>query len=127
MRRFTTLTQWRILKYFWKKQDTFTLDELLGEGIIHHPALGRLTLQIMEARGQVLSRHTTANKREYIATTDSKDEWKRIWVRRPSVPWIVVDSGLNMRGVNKYEHAKTLAELDKIIEDFAKGIEAEKE
>lgn len=118
MEHFTTITQWRILKYFWRRQRVFTLEDLLAEKIIHFPALGRLTLRMMEWRGQVLSRCVKANEIEYFATTNSKEEWRHIWSPRPFIEAFFGDRSSNMRGVNRYEHAESMAALNRILEDY---------
>ena len=119
MRHFTTPTQWRILKYFWRKQDVFTIDDLVKEGIIHFPALGRLTLWIMEERGQVLSRIAKSGDTLYIATTVSKQEWKQIWPSLFSEPFSItsVSCGVRERGINQFERAEVVKLLYEILEE----------
>lgn len=124
LRRFTTPTQWKILKYFWRRQSAFSVDDLIDAGIIHFPALGRFTLRIMEARGQVISLLTRKSGTLYFATTRTIEEWKRIWAPRTFLEkW--GDPGFNMRGVNRYEKEEIIAEIDKMLADFCGGIETE--
>lgn len=75
MRFFTTPTQRKIIRYYWEKQDIFTLDDLLEEKIIRHPALGRLTLRWMVSGWQLLSRRSKTGETVYIGSTSSEGEW----------------------------------------------------
>lgn len=125
MRHFTTPTQWRILKYFWRKQVAFTIDDLMEEGIVRFPALGRFTLRIMEARGQVISLLTRKSGTLYFATTRTKEEWREIWASNPFPDFLIAEPSFQTRGVNRYEKEEIIAKIDKMLADFCGGIETE--
>lgn len=124
LRRFTTPTQWKILKYFWRRQSAFSVDDLIDAGIIHFPALGRFTLRIMEARGQVISLLTRKSGTLYFATTRSKEEWRGIWVPNPFPDFVIAEPSSQMRGVNRYEFAAIMEKLDRMFADIRKEEDA---
>ena len=79
MKHFLTFTQRKILKDYWREQTPFTLGDLIEKKILHFPALGRLTLRLMESKGQLLAYDSWGGEPLYIGTTDSADEWVKIW------------------------------------------------
>ena len=119
MKQFVTFTQRKILQYYWKEQTPFTVSGLIEKGVLHFPALGRLTLRLMESRGQILACDSWEGEPLYIGTTDSADEWAKIW-REYSDP-AAMDKcfGGSLRGMNKYEREEQLAKLDEIILEYA--------
>ncbi|MDE6837055.1 MAG: hypothetical protein K2P33_01515 [Acutalibacter sp.] len=119
MKHFLTFTQRKILKDYWREQTPFTLGDLIEKKILHFPALGRLTLRLMESKGQVLAYDSRGEEPLYIGTTDSADEWAEIW-RRDSNP-AAMDKcfGGSLRGMNKHEREELLAKLDEIILEYA--------
>ena len=119
MKRFLTFTQRKILQYYWKEQTPFTVSGLIEKGVLHFPALGRLTLRLMESRGQILACDSWEGEPLYIGTTDSANEWAKIW-RKDSNP-AAMDKcfGGSLRGMNKYELEEQLAKLDEIILEYA--------
>ena len=119
MKHFLTFTQRKILKDYWREQTPFTLGDLIEKKILHFPALGRLTLRLMESKGQVLAYDSRGEEPLYIGTTDSADEWAKIW-RRDSNPAAMDECfGGSLRGMNKYEKEEHLAKLDEIILEYA--------
>lgn len=124
LRRFTTPTQWKILKYFWRRQSAFSVDDLIDAGIIHFPALGRLTLYIMEARGQVISLLTRKSGTLYFATTRSREEWKEIWAPCPFPDCFACEIGFQPRGINRYERAVMKENLRRMFADIGKEEDA---
>ncbi|NBJ88530.1 hypothetical protein [Acutalibacter sp. 1XD8-36] len=119
MKRFLTFTQRKILKDYWREQTPFTLGDLIEKKILHFPALGRLTLRLMESKGQVLAYDRRDGEALYIGTTDSADEWAKIW-RKDSNPAAMDECfGGSLRGMNKYEKEEQLAKLDEIILEYA--------
>ena len=123
LRHFTTPTQWRILKYFWRKQVAFTIDDLMEEGIVRFPALGRFTLRIMEARGQVISLLTRKSGTLYFATTRTIEEWRGIWAPNPFPDFVIAEPSVQMRGVNRYERAEAMEKLDRMFSNHKKSKE----
>ena len=119
MKQFVTFTQRKILQYYWKEQTPFTVSGLIEKGVLHFPALGRLTLRLMESRGQILACDSWEGEPLYIGTTDSADEWAEIW-RRDSNP-AAMDKcfGGSLRGINKHEREELLDKLDEIILEYA--------
>ena len=100
MKHFLTFTQRKILKDYWREQTPFTLGDLIEKKILHFPALGRLTLRLMESKISI-------------------DEWAKIW-RRDSNPAAMDECfGGSLRGMNKYEKEEHLAKLDEIILEYA--------
>lgn len=79
MIHFTTLAQYKILKYYWKNNMPFTVDDLLKEKIIHFRLLGKFTLKIMELNWQLLAQGQVNGEMQYIASTSSETEWQSIW------------------------------------------------
>lgn len=119
MKHFLTFTQRKILKDYWREQTPFTLGDLIEKKILHFPALGRLTLRLMESKGQVLAYDSRGEEPLYIGTTDSADEWAKIW-RRDSNPAAMDECfGGSLRGMNKHEREELLAKLDEIILEYA--------
>lgn len=97
----------------------FTLGDLIEKKILHFPALGRLTLRLMESKGQLLVYDSQGVEPLYIGTTDSADEWAKIW-RGDSNPAAMDECfGGSLRGMNKYEKEEYLAKLDEIILEYA--------
>ncbi len=119
MKRFLTFTQRKIIKFYWAEQTPFTVSDLIKKDILYFPALGRLTLRLMESRGQVLACDNWNGEPLYIATTDSAYEWAKIW-REDSDP-AAKDTcfGGSLRGMNKYEKEKMITKLDEIILEYA--------
>ena len=119
MKHFLTFTQRKILKDYWREQTPFTLGDLIEKKILHFPALGRLTLRLMESKGQLLAYDNWGGEPLYIGTTDSADEWAEIW-RRDSNPAAMDECfGGSLRGMNKHEREELLAKLDEIILEYA--------
>lgn len=119
MKHFLTFTQRKILKDYWREQTPFTLGDLIEKKILRFPALGRITLRLMESKGQVLAYGNCNGEPIYIGTTDSANEWAKIW-RKDSNP-AAMDKcfGGSLRGMNKYELEEQLAKLDEIILEYA--------
>ena len=123
MKHFLTFTQRKILKDYWREQTPFTLGDLIEKKILHFPALGRLTLRLMESKGQLLAYDNWGGEPLYIGTTDSADEWAKIW-RRDSNPAAMDECfGGSLRGMNKYEKEEYLAKLDEIILEYAQRMD----
>lgn len=95
------------------------MGDLIEKKILHFPALGRLTLRLMESKGQLLVYDSQGVEPLYIGTTDSADEWVKIW-RGYSDP-AAMDKcfGGSLRGMSKYEREEQLAKLDEIILEYA--------
>ncbi len=118
MKRFTTYTQRKILQFYWDNHTPFTVSSLIENGTAHFHFLCKLTLRLMESRGQVLAWGKWDSKPMYIATTESKDEWKSIWER--DIPYVYKQCcfRLSLRGMNWYENEELIADLEEIIEDY---------
>lgn len=108
MRRFTTFAQHRILKFYWAEHLPFTLRDLTDKGIFHLPLLGRISLRLMESRGQIIVYNKRNGENCYIGTTESRDEWKKIWRSEDFSTW-------HLRGRNRYEKARIITKLNELI------------
>lgn len=119
MKHFLTFTQHKILQYYWTEQTPFSVSDLIKKGILRFPVPGRLTLRLMESRGQLLAYDSWGGEPLYIGTTDSADEWAKIW-RKDSNP-AAMDKcfGGSLRGMNKHEREELLDKLDEIILEYA--------
>ncbi len=115
MKRFTTLAQFRTLKYYWLNHKPFSAEDLLREGIYHIPALCRLSLRLMESRKQLMGFEAGDGTSRYFATTESRCEWEEIWNRGTSLLWMMCDRTLLLRGLNRYEKQALIAELEEIL------------
>ena len=123
MKHFLTFTQRKILKDYWREQTPFTLGALIEKRILRFSALGRITLRLMESKGQLLVYDSQGVEPLYIGTTDSADEWAKIW-RRDSNPAAMDECfGGSLRGMNKYEKEEYLAKLDEIILEYAQRMD----
>ena len=123
MKHFRTFTQRIILKDYWREQTPFTLGDLIEKRILRFSALGRITLRLMESKGQLLVYDSQGVEPLYIGTTDSADEWAKIW-RRDSNPAAMDECfGGSLRGMNKYEKEEYLAKLDEIILEYAQRMD----
>jgi hypothetical protein len=123
MKHFLTFTQRKILKDYWREQTPFTLGDLIEKRILRFSALGRITLRLMESKGQLLVYDSQGVEPLYIGTTDSADEWAKIW-RRDSNPAAMDECfGGSLRGMNKYEKEEYLAKLDEIILEYAQRMD----
>ena len=121
MKRFLTFTQHKILQYYWTEQTPFSVSDLIKKGILRFPVPGRLTLRLMESRGQILAYDSQGVEPLYIATTDSEEEWAKIW-RKHSNPAAMDECfGGSLCGMNKYEKEEYLAKLDEIILEYAQN------
>jgi hypothetical protein len=121
MKRLATYTQHKILSHYWTERTPFTVNDLVRKGVLHFSALGRLTLRLMESRGQVLISGKLKEEILYIATTESKDEWADIWRNRcdPLNTRECFDG--SMRGMNRYEREALLSELNELMEAYGKS------
>lgn len=119
MKHFLTFTQRKILKDYWREQTPFTLGDLIEKRILHFPAPGRLTLRLMESRGQILAYDSQGAEPLYIATTDSEEEWAKIWSKHSNPAAMDECFGGSLRGMNKHEREEYLAKLDEIILEYA--------
>lgn len=121
MKRLATFTQHKILSHYWTERTPFTVNDLVRKGILHFPALGRLTLRLMESRGQVMLHGKLNGEILYIATTESKDEWAAIWINIINSMPISPFFGIPLHGRNRYEKQALIAELEDIIETYRKA------
>lgn len=115
MKFHTTITQKRILKNYWQNHAPFTISSLIKKGILHFASLGRITLQLMESRGQVVEYCKCNGEVFYIASTESKMEWSSIWKRKKVFSLLYYDPSQTYLSMNKYEKQKLCEELEKMI------------
>lgn len=115
MKHFTTFTQHRILKDYWQNHIPFTAASLIERGILHSHALGRLTLRLMECRGQIIEQSKWNGEPLYIATTETKDEWADIWRCKRQYPVTCCAQYKIVLGMNRYERKKFYEELDETL------------
>lgn len=121
MERFTTYTQQKILKDYWQNHTPFSVASLIKKGILHSPMLGRLTLHIMESRGQILDHCERDGEFIYIATTESETEWDDIWRKWKICAGDFSASGEWATGMNRYERQELCDRLEQMILDYVRG------
>ena len=121
MKRLATYAQHKILRYYWNEGKPFTVNDLVRKKVLHFPALGMLTLRLMESRGQVMLYGKLNGEILYIATTESKDEWAAIWINIINSMPISPFFGIPLHGRNRYEKQALIAELEDIIETYRKA------
>lgn len=115
MKHFTTFTQHRILKDYWQNHIPFTASSLIERGIFHFPALGRLTLRLMECWGQIIEQCKWNGEPLYVATTESKKEWADIWRCKRQYSEICCGPYKKVLGMNRYERQNFYEELDETL------------
>ena len=113
-----TLTQQKILKFYWEKHTPFSVTRLIDDKIIHFPSLGSLTLRLMESRGQIIEHHKRNGEILYIATTESYDEWEDIWNPALNTRWISAISSFSVCRMNRYEIEDLYNELEELIWEY---------
>lgn len=115
MKRFTTYTQRKVLRYYWEHHLPFSIADLFQRKIIHFPIFGKLTLRQMESRGQIMEHHKRDGEILYIATTGSQNEWDKIWKPVLYLRLSSATGGFSRGGRNRYELEKLLNELEELI------------
>lgn len=118
MKHFLTFTQRKILKDYWREQTPFTLGDLIEKKILHFSALGRLTLRLMESKGQVLAYGNCNGEPLYIGTTDSEEEWSDLWSQEKYLSPAICFHCFYVGVVNRYERQELLGKLKKIMEEY---------
>lgn len=118
MKRFTTLTQRKILKFYWEKHTPFSVTSLIDDKILHFPSLGKQTLRLMESRGQIIEHHKRNGEILYIATTESPKEWADIWVPEINTRLANVLDCYTLGRMNRYEREKLFDELNELIWEY---------
>ena len=121
MKRFTTFTQNKILKYYWRSHAPFSITDLKEKKVRHFRLSGALTLRVMESRGQIIAYGKRNGEPCYIGTTGSKEEWKSVWDARFKHLPVCAGLGVNMYGKNPYERQALTETLEEIIEDFRRS------
>ena len=122
LKRFTTYTQHRILKDYWQNHIPFTVSSLMERRILHFPALGRLTLRLMECRGQIMEQCKWNGEPLYIATTETKEEWADIWRYKRQYSETCCAQYKIVLGMNRFERQKYYEELDETLMESQRQI-----
>lgn len=78
MRFFRTMAQRKILQWYWRKNEPFSVDTLLKERVLHNRLLGKVSLWAMERKGQIIQ--PIVEDPKYVGTTDSSEEWDRLYL-----------------------------------------------
>lgn len=116
MKFFRTPAQKRILRFFWKNQQPFSTQDLIGAGITRYGRTTAHTLRSMEKAGQIYS----LGQGLYCGTTDSQEEWA--WLRqqnKTSPAFLIVESGPEL---NRIEREKLCLAIAEMIEKKREGL-----
>lgn len=118
MKRFTTPAQRRVIKNYWQDHRPFSVFDLIEKKILRFPFLGRLTLRLMESKGQILARGSRDGKPLYIATTDSEEEWADLWDQAVYFSPAFFYHCFYVGVLNRHEKQELLDKLEKNIEEY---------
>ncbi len=104
MKFFTTPTQRKILRWYWKNHQAFGLEALLRKKIVRLPRLARFYLFRMEEKGQIVPIGIKDFEVQYIGSTSSKTEWRDIRAEKRFS--IIISEDFGLKGLNAFERKK---------------------
>ena len=116
MRFFTTMGQRKVLQRYWTENKPFSVDTLLREKVLRNRLLGNITLWSMERKGQII--HPLVGDPRYIGTTDSSDEWNRLYENST-----YSEVACGFFNLNRYECEKVISGLCEVIEEYSQSDE----
>lgn len=114
-----TPAQWRVLKYFWRTQQPFTLEKLLAERVLHLYPLAHFCLYRMLVKHQIIPFAVTAKRAiQFVGTTKSRDDWAALKQRPTTMELRMVDPYfLSIWRLNPYEQEEIFAELERLLKE----------
>ena len=118
MKFHTTITQKRILQNYWQNHAPFSISSLTEKKILHFPFFGRITLRLMESRGQIIEHHKRDGEILYIATTESQNEWADIRGSKLPTVWSFPNSCFSLGRMNRYERENLFEYLEELIWEY---------
>lgn len=117
MKFFTTPKQREILQNYWSTHKPFTANDLFSAGLVRFVQQGNFLIRCMKQKHQIIC--CPDMEKRYIGTTESKEEWqhlKREAGRFRFMSFVIIDEGIGIRGLNRYELAELAGKMIAMIQ-----------
>lgn len=129
MKYFVTPAQWRVMKYFWRTKQPFTIDDLWDAGILHGYRLSCFCLYRMLLKRQIIPYAVTGDHAvQFVGAIESRKAWQERKRRPTAIESMIYDPYIwDFCSLNDYEQDDFIAEIEELLETRRAAYAAEKQ